>query len=322
MDQNTFRTFIKGLLRLSGISKKYLGTLTDDKSLEIYQQAFTHPSVDPLSNYEWWEILGDSTLNKAIVWYVSRRFPILQNPEGVKVIARLKINMVSKKKFAEIAEQLGMKPFIRINYDTVSAQNSVLMRSISEDVLEAFFGATEWIIDTRIEPGAGYGICYLILKKILDATDISLDYNDLYDAITRLKETMDAHRSRFPGTIRYVRIDRPPPSIPEGEGGGWNPPLQHVQVLYNGHGAVGSLLLGEAQGRTLDDAKQVAAQKAIHFLEHRGISKPIPAYYLKIREWLMVNNNNGKGGIDKNDKNNERPVSESRSMRTPGLHSH
>ena len=113
-----------------------------------------------------------------------------------------------------------------------------------------------------------------------------------------------------------MRIDRPA-SIPEGEGGGWNPPLQQVQVLYNGHGAVGSLLLGEAQGRTLDDAKQVAAQKAIHFLEQRGISKPIPAYYLKIREWLMTNNNNGKGGIDKND---EKSITGSRSMRTPGLY--
>jgi len=272
-----FRQYIRDLLKTTGLAGVYIDLLTDDKSMTIYQQAFTHPSIDSVVNYEWLEIMGDATLNKAIVWYVSRRFPILQNPEGVKVIARLKINMVSKKKFAEIAESLGMDRFIRVDPEQVQSQNTTMIRSIMEDVLEAFFGATEWILDDRVEPGAGYGICYLLLKHILDPMDISLEYNDLYDAITRLKETMDVHRNRWPGNLRYKPI-RDPIYAQDG--------LQRVQVVYQGPGAVGELLLGDAQGRSLDDAKQAAAQKAIVYLDRRDIRKNIPAYYLRIREWL------------------------------------
>lgn len=272
-----FRQYIRDLLKTTGLAGVYIDLLTDDKSMKIYQQAFTHPSIDSVVNYEWLEIMGDATLNKAIVWYVSRRFPILQNPEGVKVIARLKINMVSKKKFAEIAESLGMDRFIRVDPEQVQSQNTTMIRSIMEDVLEAFFGATEWILDDRVEPGAGYGICYLLLKHILDPMDISLEYNDLYDAITRLKETMDVHRNRWPGNLRYKPI-RDPIYAQDG--------LQRVQVVYQGPGAVGELLLGDAQGRSLDDAKQAAAQKAIVYLDRRDIRKNIPAYYLRIREWL------------------------------------
>ena len=272
-----FRQYIRDLLKTTGLAGVYIDLLTDDKSMKIYQQAFTHPSMDAMVNYEWLEIMGDATLNKAIVWYVSRRFPILQNPEGVKVIARLKINMVSKKKFAEIAESLGMDRFIRVDPEQVQPQNTTMIRSIMEDVLEAFFGATEWILDDRVEPGAGYGICYLLLKHILDPMDISLEYNDLYDAITRLKETMDVHRNRWPGNLRYKPI-RDPHYAQDG--------LQRVQVVYQGPGAVGELLLGDAQGRSLDDAKQAAAQKAIVYLDRRDIRKNIPAYYLRIREWL------------------------------------
>jgi len=229
--------------------------------------------VDKQRNYEWFEIMGDSTLNKCIVWYVSRRFPILQNAEGVKVIARLKINMVSKKKFSEIAQSIGMDRFVRYDVNELPAYNSIALHSMMEDVFEAFFGATEWLVDKLVEPGAGYGICYAIIAKILDRTEISLDYNDLYDAVTRLKETFDICKTRLPGTIRYEnrREDH----------------TQFVTVLHVGPN--GTSVLGRGQAHTLDEAKQIAAGKAILLLEKRGISKPIPPYYLKIREWLRQN---------------------------------
>ena len=44
-------------------------------------------------NYEPIEILGDSIVNCCIVWYLSRRFPQLNCQDGVKIIARLKIDM-------------------------------------------------------------------------------------------------------------------------------------------------------------------------------------------------------------------------------------
>lgn len=269
-----FRQFLRGLIGLSGIKRQYIDALTDQKGIAVYYDAFTHSSVDPQRNYEWLEILGDATLNKAIVWYVSRRFPILQNPEGVKVIARLKINMVSKKKFSELAHMLGMDRHIRFDVTALPTHNSVAIRSILEDVFEAFFGATEWLIDQVVENGAGYGVCYTILSRILDKTDISLEYTDLYDSVTRLKETYDIYRTRLAGNLRY---DNKREEY-----------TQYVTIRHVGAGNV-SYMLASAQASTLDEARQLAASRALVVLERKGIIKPVPPYYVKIREWIQEN---------------------------------
>lgn len=279
MNGEKFRRFIRHLLDLSGLKRVYLDRLTDKDGMRVYQEAFTHSSVDSQRNYEWLEILGDATLNKAIVWYVSKRFPILQNPEGVKVIARLKINMVSKKKFSEMATSLGMGDFIQYDVTALPAHNSIAIRSILEDVFEAFFGATEWLIDSMVEPGSGYGVCYTILGKILDKTHISLEYNDLYDSVTRLKETFDIYRNRLPGNIRYDSRREEY--------------IQHVTIHHSGPN--GNHILGYGHAPTLDEARQVAATRAIENLDKKGISKPIPPYYLKIREWLKETGKAGDG---------------------------
>lgn len=271
--RTSFREFIRGLIGLSGIKRRYVDVLTDKDGMAVYQEAFTHSSVDPQRNYEWLEILGDATLNKAIVWYVSKRFPILQNPEGVKVIARLKINMVSKKKFSELAESLGMDHHIRYDVNALPTYNSIAIRSILEDVFEAFFGATEWLIDRAVEQGAGYGICYTILSRILDKTDISLEYTDLYDSVTRLKETYDIYRNRLAGNLRY---DNKREEF-----------TQYVTIRHVGAGNI-SHVLATAEASTLDEARQLAASRALVLLEKKGIAKPIPPYYVKIREWLQT----------------------------------
>jgi len=80
--------------------------------MALYGKAFTHVSIHTENNYEFFEILGDATCNKAIVWYIQERFPVLRNTAGVKVIARLRINLVSKKKFSVLAEKLGFGDFI------------------------------------------------------------------------------------------------------------------------------------------------------------------------------------------------------------------
>ena len=57
--------------------------------------------------------------------------------------------------------------------------------------MEAFIGATAYILDNKIRQGVGYAIVYDILSSIFDSMEISLKYEDLYDSITRLKEMFD-----------------------------------------------------------------------------------------------------------------------------------
>lgn len=265
-DNPLFQEKIRSFLRISFLKQKYIAQITDPIGMKLYAQAFTHSSANPV-NYEWLEILGDATLNKSIVWYINNRFPQLQNADGVKVIARLKIKLVSKNNFSEIAEQYGFLPFIIMNEENMKTKLNI--RSVLEDVLEAFFGATEILVDRHFGQGSGYGICYRLLANIMDRKHISLRYEDLYDPITRLKETFDIFRSSsLWGQVRYENIK-------DGN-------TQYVTVFQFDPMTGRKIALGNASAPTLDEAKQKAASVAIERLSAQGFRRPIPEYYATI----------------------------------------
>ena len=269
-----FKAFIRQFLQRSQLKKKYLDELTNDESMKLYSDAFTHISIDADRNYEYLEILGDVTCNKSIVWYIKERFPQLQNSDGVKVIARLRINLVSKKNFACLAEKLGFIDYISCEKEIKEQKG----KSLLEDVFEAFFGATEMLIDKNIGGGAGYGICFRILKSILDDLPISLKYEDLYDPITRLKETFDFYRQQTPG--RQC-------SMIWGNMAWENTKTDRGQVvhLYQ-HDKISNRrkLLISTEAPLLDDAKQLAAAKYLQILNDHGFKRPVPEYYAKIAQ--------------------------------------
>lgn len=233
--------------------------LNHDMFYEIMDIVFTHPSADKVHNYEYYEILGDSTLNKCVVWYISQRFPQLQCPNGVKIIARLKINLISKKTFYALAEKLGFWPFITADDEIRQTK----MKKTLEDVFEAFFGALEMLLDRIVYPGAGYGVCYRIIVSLFNELDISLAYEDLYDPITRLKEIFDYFKNI--GTFSYSsqKIDG----------------IQHVQLIQTIAASSQRFVIGQGSASLLDDAKQKACLQGIETLRRKGIVKPIPEYY-------------------------------------------
>ena len=264
-----FRSFIQSILQKGQLKQKYVDQITDDVGMALYSRAFTHQSIDAEQNYEFLEILGDVTCNKIVVWYIKDRFPVLQNTAGVKVIARLRINLVSKKNFSLLAENLGFGDFISCEKEIKEQKGKALL----EDAFEAFFGATEMLLDSVVHPGAGYGVCYRILKDIFDKLPISLKYEDLYDPITRLKETFDFYRSNIPG--------RQCPMV-------WGSMLfentktekgQMVHLFQSDKMTRRKKLLSTAEAPLLDDAKQLAASKALAMIEKEGYRRPIPEYY-------------------------------------------
>ena len=76
-------------------------------------------------------------------------------------------------------------------------------KDLLEDTLEAFIGCTEYLLDKAYRPGVGYAIVYDILSDIFDEIPISLRFEDLYDAKTRLKETFDT----FPEIGHWAYVD-------------------------------------------------------------------------------------------------------------------
>lgn len=259
-----FYNMIGKILQNSGLKQKYIDKiLTSQESKKLYHDVFTHRSADIENNYEWLEILGDSTLNKCIVWYITKRFPQLKCTEGVKIIARLKINLISKKTFAEIAMKLNWWQYVSADEETRQTK----MKKILEDVFEAFFGATEYLIDSIVYPGSGYAICYRLVHYFFQDIEISLSYESLYDPITRLKEIFDFYKNI--GTFSFSN---------EKKDG-----FQHV-TLYQ-HINNQKHIIGFGISSLLDDAKQKACHHGLDNLKNRGIQKPISEYYQKLSDY-------------------------------------
>ena len=293
-----FKKLIEKLLKIGGMNKNSIENLLDYESMEVYSQVFTHPSANEELNYEAYELAGDVTLNKAIVWYFLRRFPQLNCPKGVKVITRLKIRYVSKKAFSNFGKDLGFWDFISAS-DDVRAKE---MKPTLEDVFEAFTGATEYLIDSKIGLSVGYSVCYNIVKELFDQVKISLKYEDLYDAITRLKETQDYWNS-MDGREKWKKIDPKQPFgrlIYENERVIDNETrfsIQYVTIYRisdkREKKVVGNVtreiktttklaILAKASSALLPDAKQKAALTALENLKQYGMRKPKDPYYYNL----------------------------------------
>jgi dsRNA-specific ribonuclease len=179
--------------------------------IDIFEQAFTHISACPEKNYEAMEILGDATLNFCVVQYLTQRFPQLMadNGSGVSTIARLKINLISKDIFAQCSEKLGFGEYIAS--DMLSRRDE--MPSLLEDTFEAFAGAIIRV-SGMCDPNStrkGYlvslGPVYRIISTFFDSMEISLKYEDLYDAKTRLKQYLEANRMGGSTTTYVQELD-------------------------------------------------------------------------------------------------------------------
>jgi dsRNA-specific ribonuclease len=249
-----FKYFIKQVLSLANINEHFFNVLIDEEGLKLYDRVFTHSSADLCNNYEYLEFLGDTTLNKSIAWYLARRFDRFACSDGVQALTRLKINLISKRSFAGFAKRLSFWEFITASNEIRGTQ----MDKTLEDVFEAFFGATEVLIDSRIRQGAGYSVCYAIIANILDTMDISLRYEDLFDSKTRLKEVFDFFGVSKIGVLVYdtEKIDR----------------IHKVKAIRRFQGT--DTVLGEGSSSLKVDAQQKAANLSFAKLDRIGFTKP------------------------------------------------
>jgi len=265
----TFKMFIDNILKnYADISDRHRQEILDKTGMLQYSLAFTSPTFNKLENYEFLETLGDSTLNKAIIWYFSRRFPSINSPDGIDILTRLKIKYIQKKSFALLSENLGFLPFISTNFNRSSTED---ITSTLEDVFESFFGATELIIDNKFKIGTGYKICYKIVSRLLDKVNITINYEDLVDAKTRLKELFDHNKHKGIGIIEYIKFD--------GDQCKYNK-ICKASVRHTPEKGQ-SVIIGIGEGYKYEEAEQIAAIKALENLKTQGFIKSIPEEYNK-----------------------------------------
>jgi dsRNA-specific ribonuclease len=163
----------------------------------------------------------------------------------------LKANHVSKKSLSDIARKLGFME--HIVYD----KNKENETNLLEDVFEAFFGFTVHLLDENYMYGIGHGIVYDILASIFDDIDVSLEYNDLYDAKTRLKELFDRHRTKL-GNFKH-KIHMNDDSL--------NNKLTIYYHTYNG----GFIIVGKCENEHIKGERvRKASEQALDFFHEQG----------------------------------------------------
>jgi len=262
---NDFKRFIGNLLKKAKLKSDMHEFLTTDSAFEIFDKAFTCKMVNPEYNYDAYEQIGDGVLKHFFPTYFRKRFNLTKT-EDVKVIARLVINYGSKGSFSSIADKLQFWDYITALNDTRYRKKKPLL----EDAFEAFFGAIECIFDSsQKHVGISYVISYSILQTIFDDIDISVEYNSLYDAKTRLKELCDFKPDL--GTIHYS-------DEKEGE-------FVTVKCYVSLSGK--KTMIGDGKASLKADAQQNAAKMSLKTLESKGIRKPTPKFYKDLQNRLL-----------------------------------
>ncbi len=210
---SSFKEFIQKLLSTSGLNQPHIEMLTTPECMIEYEKAFTSRKYNPENNYEFYEILGDATSNKVVVWYYLRRFSNLfkNSKEGemgpIAMMARLKMVGVSTTTYSQFANQLGFFKYIKATDEDKLKKNNLL-----EDVFEAFLGCTELLVDTTFGSHTGYSIVYEFMKNLMDKKEISLDIGSLYDNKSLVNNKANKLRGKgikveYITTSHYEEID-------------------------------------------------------------------------------------------------------------------
>lgn len=187
----------------------------------------------------------------------------------------MKINIIQTSGYSTIADELGF-------YDFISAQrnsNVTDKKKLLEDVFEATFAAIELVVDRKYKRGMGFIVCYRLLSMILDKKDIRINYEEIVDARTRLKETFDLYKNiKVKFETRCKANDQDCTSyLYEARVNGkdkddkdtFGPFLQVGDRTFNGKAA------------TKAESEEMLAKKAIEYYKSIGIVKRIPNEYLK-----------------------------------------
>lgn len=252
----------------TGLNVSELNNLLTEDALMLYSTAFTSKAFNPNVNYEMYEQLGDVTIGKFIVNYMYRRFPQLQTPDGVDIIAKLKIKYASKEQLQKISDSLQFWNFISSSQEERETEKD--KKKLLEDVFEAFIGCTEFLVDDYVAKGnklnnyggIGYNVCYFILRSIFDKIKISLKYEDLVDAKTRLNELM----TKLEGEVKYnTKVDK-------------EANTQATTIIW--YTSREPILLAKEDALTKKESEEKAASAALFKLEKEyGIIKEPPAKF-------------------------------------------
>ena len=273
-----FRAFIISLLEKANLRQETIASYTDEESMVEFCRAFTHKSYSSIFNYEFLEFRGDVVVNFAVVQYLQARFPKVIS---VKWLTKLKHNLGSKTVLANLAVKADFLKHIlygRGMEDIIRSANyfeNVDYLSMMEDTFEAFVGAVVAVVDSKNRRGVGYTVAYIIIKSFYDSLEISLKWENVFDAKSRIKELYDQLKWAFEQNIstRLMKDSSHVATI-------WGYPLgDRSREPKN------KIVIDKGSGPTAQLAQEKASVRALQILWRKyGIAETIPSPYTEVAE--------------------------------------
>ena len=306
LNYDDFRAFLTRMIARGRVPQKYIDAFLSEKGMANFRKAFVHASwnADPSENYEGYEFFGDSVISQFVAFYIAYRWPHIKTS---KWMSKIDHNLVGRKWIGRLAQNEGLSGFVLFgnsgaakgkgpNFDMITAlqanrdaaTNDPYL-AMMEDVMEAFFGCLMLTILATKNPttgvlfshGAATQVCHNILRTFFDPVEISVAFEDVFDAVSRLKELYEAKElnpgqkplrwsgPNAGGVFRYTEL---PDGKTECIVYGW--PEGDRSVIPQNRRE-----LGRAVEINKDDAKQKASKQALAVLKDRyGIVEKIPRY--------------------------------------------
>jgi ribonuclease-3 len=217
-----------------------------DRSLLL--RAVTHHSccteTAVRDSYDTLEFLGDAIIGAHVVEYIFRTYPDATEGE----MTALKSEVVSRRIFAQIGQQLGLFPFIRVDIANLRTFNERSRDSLSADVLEAVVGAIH--IDQGPEVARDF-----IARTILPIVELVNQQASDTNPKGRLQKIVLRRSGALP---RYRVLD---------QSGRNNDRIFEVGVFEQ------DFLLGVGRASSIKEAGRLAAREALEILREQEIQE-------------------------------------------------
>lgn len=215
-----FQLVIRDMAERSGLPEQSLDKLfkrpDGQPNMEVFEEfakTFVPQALDPMNNYEMYEMMGDAGINKATVAYLFRVLhPLLSkknHPESVSYLNNIKAYYVSTKAYADMFIQIGFLDIFMKLFESRDAANLFLSgeniskkkdKNLYEDIMEAFCGCMELMIDRYVGMFKGFLYVNNFIIDILNNIGIQYDPGFYWTTFQIAKETNDkitAYNSRM-----------------------------------------------------------------------------------------------------------------------------
>lgn len=263
----TFNNNEKSILIKTNLYQDIIEYLLTENSLKYYDRALTTKYVNENNNYELFELLGDSSIDKFLNQYARKKFPQLEHSQGVDILSKIKNKYRAKTFLANLSNIFGFQPYITYTED----KWNIFKTTILEDCFESMIGVTEFLIEKYFQnkyTGIGYIFIYRLLEEIFSKyQNITIQYEELVDAKIRIAELKDFLKKNNQTQLfeNYIQ----------------NKETKKFTYKY----IFGTEVVGQYEAMSKKQAKEFAAKKALITLKDKyGIEKTIPDRYLTIFE--------------------------------------